>query len=98
LGPGDQFGEIGLLTGAPSNVKITALTPVLVYELAKEDLAPILQARPEISHELCRALARRRAAGRSTAGAEMDEVVPMHRLTSWFADRLHRLYGTAGVS
>ena len=30
--------------------------------------------------------------------AEMDEVVPMHRLTSWFADRLHRLYGTAGVS
>jgi len=24
--------------------------------------------------------------------------VPMHRLTSWFADRLHRLYDTAGVS
>jgi CRP-like cAMP-binding protein len=97
LGPGDHFGEIGLLTGAPSTVKITALTPVVVYELAKDDLAPILQARPEISRELCRALARSRAA-RSTATAEMDEVVPTHRLTTWFADRLHRLYNVASAN
>jgi small-conductance mechanosensitive channel/CRP-like cAMP-binding protein len=98
LGPGDTFGEIGLLTGAPSTVKITALTPVAVYELAKEDLAPLLQARPEISQELCRALARRQAASRSTAAAEMGEMVPAHRLTSWFADRLHRLYGVANAN
>jgi CRP-like cAMP-binding protein len=98
LGPGEHFGEIDLLTGAPSTVKITALTPVVVYELAKDDLAPILQARPEISRELCRALARSRAASRSTATAEMDKVVPTHRSTSWFADRLHRLYNVASVN
>jgi CRP-like cAMP-binding protein len=92
LGPGDHFGEIGLLTGAPGAATITALTPVIVYELAKADLAPILEARPEVSQELSRALARRQAAGRSTAIAETDETVPTHRLTTWFSDRIHRLY------
>ena len=97
LGPGDHFGEIGMLTGAPSVAKINALTPAVVYELAKTDLAPILEARPEVSQELCRALARRQATGRSTAAAEMDRAVPMHRLTSWFSERVRRLYGFSNV-
>jgi small-conductance mechanosensitive channel/CRP-like cAMP-binding protein len=91
LGPGDHFGEIGLLTGAASVVTITALTPAIVYELAKTDLAPILETRPEVSQKLCRALARRQATGRSTAAAEVDHTVPTHRLTSWFSDQMHRL-------
>jgi small-conductance mechanosensitive channel/CRP-like cAMP-binding protein len=97
LGPGDHFGEIGMLTGAPSVAKINALTPAVVYELAKTDLAPILEARPEVSQELCRALARRQATGRSTATTEMDRTVPMHRLTSWFSERVRRLYNLANV-
>jgi small-conductance mechanosensitive channel/CRP-like cAMP-binding protein len=94
LGPGDHFGEIGLLTGAPSVSKIVALRPVLVYELAKADLTPLLEARPELSQELSRALAQRLAAGRSTA-AELDTALPANRLASWFSERLHRLYGGA---
>jgi CRP-like cAMP-binding protein len=39
FGPGDTFGELGLLTGASSGASITALTPSTVYELAKTDLA-----------------------------------------------------------
>ena len=97
LGPGDHFGELGLLTGAASNVTITALTPVIVYELTKADLAPILEARPEVSQNLCRALARRQAAGRSTAAAEMDRTVPAHRLSGWFSDQLRRLYEIANA-
>src|SRR5262249_28259536 len=50
LGPGDPCGEIGLLTGAPSVATITTLTPAIVYELAKGELAPMLEARPEVSH------------------------------------------------
>src|SRR5262249_33524144 len=38
LGPGDHFGEIGMLTGEASQVSITALTRAVVYELAKADL------------------------------------------------------------
>ena len=47
LGPGDHFGEIGMLTGRPAEVTLKALVPVTTYELAKETLAPVLEARPE---------------------------------------------------
>jgi CRP-like cAMP-binding protein len=64
LGPGDHFGEIGLLTGAPSVARISALIPTTVYEVTKDDLAPILEARATVAQELGRGLARRPAAGR----------------------------------
>ena len=97
LGPGDHFGEIGMLTGAAATVRISALIPTTVYELAKADLTPILESRPQVAQELCRALARRQAAGRLVASNELDEHVPKHRLTDWFSDRIHRLYDVVNV-
>ena len=41
LGPGDHFGEIGMLTGRPAEATLKALGLVTTYELAKEDLAPV---------------------------------------------------------
>jgi small-conductance mechanosensitive channel len=92
LGPGDHFGEIGLLTGAAAEVRISALVPTILYELAKDDLAPILEARPPVAQELCRALARRQAAGQLIASPEIDKTVPANRVAGWFSDRLHRLF------
>ena len=92
LGPGDHFGEIGMLTGAASTGRFSALVPATIYELAKADLTPILEARPPVAQELCRALARRQALAQSSAVPELDESVPKHRLTEWFSDRIHRLY------
>jgi small-conductance mechanosensitive channel/CRP-like cAMP-binding protein len=92
LGPGDHFGEIGMLTGAAATGRFTALVPSTVYELAKADLTPILESRPPVAQELCRALARRQALAQSGTSPEVDENVPKHRLTDWFSDRLHRLY------
>src|SRR5215469_5635563 len=97
LGPGDHFGEIGMLTGAGAVAKLTALIPTTVYELAKADLTPILEARPQIAQELCRALAQRQAVARLDASPEIDEILPKHRLTSWFSERLHRLYDAVNV-
>jgi small-conductance mechanosensitive channel len=97
IGPGDNFGEIGMLTGAPATAKISALMPATVYELAKDDLSPLLEARPEVAQELCRALARRQAAGQLVASTELAEAVPANRLTTWFSARLHRLYDLANV-
>ena len=88
IGPGDHFGEIGMLTGAPATAKISALIPATVYELAKDDLSPILEARPEVSQGLCRALAQRQAAGQLVASTELAEAVPANRLTTWFSERL----------
>jgi hypothetical protein len=92
LGPGDHFGEIGVLTDKPSTATIVALAPVTLYELAKVDLGRIVEAHPEVAHELAGAIARRQAAGLTVGPAEVDDGVPPHRLTSWFTTRLHRLY------
>ena len=97
IGPGDHFGEIGLLTGAAAEVTSRALVPVTTYELAKDDLAPILEARPDVAHELCRALARRQAAGQLIASADIDKSVPPRRVAAWFSDRLHRIFDLANA-
>jgi small-conductance mechanosensitive channel/CRP-like cAMP-binding protein len=92
LGPGDHFGEIGMLAGQPAEHKLKALVPVTIYELAKEDLGPILQARPEISRDLGCALARRQTAGQLTASPNVDKTVQPVSLATWFSERLQRLF------
>jgi small-conductance mechanosensitive channel len=95
IGPGDHFGEIGMLSGHPAEAALKALVPVTTFELSKEDLAPVLEARPEVSHELCRALAKRQAAGKLIAAAGIDKSAPPKRVAAWFSDRLHRLFDLA---
>lgn len=97
LGPGDHFGEVGLLTGASSGAKTIALAPSIVYELAKKDLAPILEARPQIAQELGRALAQRQASGRSAATATLHKIAPTTGLSKWFSDRIHKLFELRGA-
>jgi len=97
MGPGDHFGEMGMLTGAPAKSKISALIAATVYELTKDDLSPTLQARPGVSHGLCRLLAERQAAGQLVPSGELTEAVPANRLTTWFSERLHRLYDIASA-
>jgi CRP-like cAMP-binding protein len=97
IGPGDHFGEIGMLTGHPSEVTFKARVPVTTYELTKEDLAPVLEARPEVSHELCRALAKCQAVGQLIAAGEIDKSAPPRRVAAWFSDRLHRLFDLANA-
>jgi small-conductance mechanosensitive channel len=47
---GDYIGEIGLLTGVGHAATVKALTRCTVFELRKDDLAPLLQAEPELVH------------------------------------------------
>jgi small-conductance mechanosensitive channel len=98
LGPGDHFGEVGMLTGQAAMATLKALLPVTTYELAKDDLAPVLEARPAVSHELCRVLAQRQAAGRLVAAPDIDRDVPPSGVAAWFSDRLHRLFDRAGAA
>ena len=76
FGPGDYFGEMGLLAGKRTTANITALAPSTVYELAKADLRPVLEARPEIAQELSRAMAQRLEASGGLTTVELDTTVP----------------------
>lgn len=71
------------------------VTSVTTYELAKEDLAAVLAARPEISDELARTLAERQAAGELIGNTEIGKGAPPARMAAWFADHLYRLVGVA---
>jgi small-conductance mechanosensitive channel len=97
LGPADHFGEIGLLTGASSGATITALTPSIVYELTKQDLAPILQDRRQFAQELGRALAQRQALGRAVVTGEPHTTLPTANLSTWFSERIHQLFELTSV-
>lgn len=60
IGPGEFFGEMGLLTGAPRTATIVTLTPVECYRLDKAAFRDLLSQRPEISEQIADLLARRR--------------------------------------
>jgi small-conductance mechanosensitive channel len=95
LGPGDHFGEVSLLTGQSTKATLTALTPVTTYELSKDDLAPVVEARPGVSQAMCRALARRQAAGQLVTPPDIGKDIPPSGVTAWFSVRLHRLFDLA---
>jgi hypothetical protein len=91
FGPGDQFGEIGVLTGEPSPVRITALTPAIVYELPKDEFGLLVEAHPELSKLLNAALTARQTAISAPDGAPETAQRPL-RLSSRFFDWLQHRY------
>ena len=92
FGPGDYFGEMGLLAGKPATANITAVAPSTVYELTKADLKPILGARSEIAQELSRSMARRLETGRGLTTAELDRTLPTRGSSAWFSQRIRKLF------
>jgi small-conductance mechanosensitive channel/CRP-like cAMP-binding protein len=59
LFPGDYVGEASLLTGAPRNASIDAVTDAAVYEIEKDAFEPFLRLRPEMTDALAAALGAR---------------------------------------
>jgi len=66
LYPGAVFGEMSLLTGQPRMATVAATTGAVVLELAKAELDPLLQARPQLAEGLTAIMAERQA--RNLAG------------------------------
>ncbi len=64
LQPGEVFGEMSLLTGAPCVATVRADTEATVFEITRERLRPILQRSPELLEALSRILDQRVQANR----------------------------------
>ena len=60
LGPGQFFGEMALLTGAPRTASVYARTPVRLASVRAEHLGVILREHPEFAEQMARFAADRR--------------------------------------
>ena len=52
LGPGEFFGELALLTGAPRGAMVTAETDMVVAALSRQEFASLLDASPQIAQKI----------------------------------------------
>ncbi len=62
LKPGDTFGEMSLLTGAPRNATVVADSDTRLLEIGKDALGPILEENPAVAEALSRLVADRQLA------------------------------------
>jgi small-conductance mechanosensitive channel len=92
LAPGDYFGEVGLLTGEPLKGDLTALTWVVIYEISKDALAPLLKARPAMAEELSESLASRQLAHRTVLDQRDHKEQHGDGLTDWVLGNIRRLF------
>ena len=92
LGPGEVFGEMGLMTGEPRRATVTARTDVVCYRLDKAGFAAVLHRRPDIAESISGILAAREAAlrGRRESAAPGAQAAP-------HADMLERIRRFFGV-
>jgi CRP-like cAMP-binding protein len=92
LAPGDYFGEVGLLTGEPVNGELTALTRVVIYEISKDALLPLLKARPSMAEELSESLAARQLARRTVLDYHGHKAQHEDGLADRVAANIRRLF------
>ena len=52
LGPGEFFGELALLTGAPRVAMVTAETDMVVAALSRQEFASLLDTSPQIAQKI----------------------------------------------
>ncbi len=60
--PGQFFGEMSLMTGAPRSATVTPMVDSRAFEISREVLAPILRDRPEVAALMSEVLAERQIA------------------------------------
>jgi voltage-gated potassium channel len=52
LGPGEFFGELALLTGAPRMAMVTAETDMVIGALSRQEFASLLDTSPRIAQKI----------------------------------------------
>ncbi len=78
LGPGQNFGEMALLTGKPRTASVTAVQPTTCAVLEQADFQDLLMKYPKIGLALTTVLAERVEAASQQVGIEFINLAKMH--------------------
>jgi branched-chain amino acid transport system substrate-binding protein len=73
LGAGKFFGEMALLTGEKRTATVVAVAEARLYEVTKEDIAPLIEQEPAISRRLSELLSQRKMATEAKKPGETDD-------------------------
>lgn len=90
LSPGDVFGEMSLLTGAPRSATVAVASDAVLFEIFDRQLAPILHRRPDLAEELGRIVDKRQRANEMRGGGDVRtaaramQPVLLARIRDWF--------------
>lgn len=86
LGAGDFFGEMALLTGENRAADVIALTDVVVIEITKKALQPVLQHHPELVEAISSKVTERRGSIDSLRSASHEEAhrTVLSRIKAYF--------------
>jgi len=98
LGPGDFFGEMALLTGESRGATITTLTPSQVFEIAKKDIEPIIQAYPDITNDLSEILTRRELENLRRKNEHFASLDEEKSLASLILGKITNFFGGGGAT
>ncbi|GMV83459.1 MAG: hypothetical protein AMXMBFR7_46430 [Planctomycetota bacterium] len=96
LGPGQFFGEWGLLTGEPRHATVIGRADGYCLRLDKEAFRSTLQQRPELAEQCSKLLAARQSAFQNAA-KELDEAARAKLLAQSASDILDKIKGFFGV-
>ncbi len=93
INPGDCFGEMSLLTGAPRSAKVFTLVDSIVYEISKPIIKPILEKEPSVLEGLSKLLAERQTRNTHTqANSQKDASVDIDGHPHHILDRIKHFF------
>jgi small-conductance mechanosensitive channel/CRP-like cAMP-binding protein len=96
LYPGNFFGEMGLMTGAPHGSTVIAAKDSECYLLDKESFETVLRNRPELAEEISKTLVRRRI-DRDSLQQELDSDTRAKQMAQQSMDMLSRIRAFFGL-
>ena len=93
LGAGNFFGEMALLTGEDRTATVIAITDVHLYEITKEDLAPLMEEQLEVLERISKILTQRQMMTKSQMHVQHDPQIEEEVLYNRFRNKIESFFG-----
>ncbi|QTA83923.1 Leucine and cyclic nucleotide binding domain-containing protein [Desulfonema limicola] len=93
MGAGNFFGEMALLTGEQRTATIISVTETYLYEITKENIAPLIEDEPRISRLLSNILTERKMGIEAKKHADEAEEIDKATLASQLFNKIQNFFG-----